>query len=335
MTDKSHCLLLRDAVAGQSRDDCHACAMEGKMGKADSSEKTVPITRSLGWHFVSYLLALFFHFPKKWPQSRDQRSGVATTSFNGERDFVLFCIDIFQRKGRFAKAATLANCDFKGDAHPGRLRSELFPYQPFFFRRDLVFIFGKVRRNAEPRTGIDRGEFPCDRFEHDDAPDANVEQGAVETNRTKPRVLRGILTPLQILSDMFSFQLARPVHTPRFQKRAYRIPGLLVFRESVSFPAVARLQKRNDPSIKVFFVGNASGVGLFLTSLRFELTGFRGFRAYANTAASGLVADFSSGIAKLYPPVGRAIALVDGSHGVTECHQCHQFCQLLPKNTRV
>ena len=171
--------------------------------------------------------------------------------------------------------------------------------------------------------------------EYDDAPDANVEEGAVETNRAKPRVLRGILTPLEILNDIFSFQLARPVHVPGFQKRAYRIPGLLVFRESVSFAAVTRFQERNDPSTKVFFVGNTSGVGLLLASFRFELARLSGFRADANTAASGLVADFSSGIAKLYPPVGRAIALVDRSHGVTECHQCHQFCQLLPKNVRV
>src|SRR5436189_205310 len=94
--------------------DIGYCAWSiGMMKKADSPEKTVPIARSLRWHLVSHLPTLLLQFPEKRPQSGDKRSGVATTSFNREGDFVRFCVDIFQGKACFAKAAALANRDFK------------------------------------------------------------------------------------------------------------------------------------------------------------------------------------------------------------------------------
>lgn len=314
MTNKSHRLLLGHSFASESGNDCDSRAVEGKVRKADSPKKTVPVACSLRWHVVSHLPALFLHFAKKRPQSRDKRGCVATTSLDRERNFVRFDIDILEGKARFAKAAALPDCDLKRDAHPGRLRFEFVPYQRLFFQRYLMFFLGVVGRNAKLRTRIDRGKFPRNGFEHDDAPNTNVEQGTVETNRTKSAFLRRILTPFEILNDVFSFQLARALDIPGFQERADGIPSLLVFRKSVLFPTVARLQKREDPSIKVFFVRNAGGISLFLTSLGFELARLGGFRANANATASRLVADFSSGISKLYPPIRGAVAFIDGSH---------------------
>jgi hypothetical protein len=314
MADESHRLLLGHSLAGESRDNRHSRAVKGKMGEADSPEKAVPIACSLCWHLVGHLPALFLHFSKKRPQSRDKRSGVATSAFDRERDFARFDIDVFERKACLAKAAALANRDFKGDAHPLRLRFKFFPYQSLFLRRYLMLVFGKVCANPELRAGISRREFSRDCFKHDDAPDTDVEERAIKANRAEARVLGRILTPFQVINDMLSFDLAWPPEIVGFQKRGYGTPRLLVFGKRVSVSVVARFEKRYNPSIKVFLVGNTSGIGLLLTSFRSELARLGGFRTNANTTAGRLVADLSSGISKLYPPIRGAIALIDGGH---------------------
>ena len=324
MAYKPHCLLLRDAGACESRYDRHSCAVEGKMGKTYTPKETVPVARSLCWHVVRCLLALLFQFREKGFQSRNKRSCVATPSFDRERDFIGSCVDIFQRKTRLGKAATLPNGDFKGGAHPSGLRFELVPYQRFFLRRDLFFIFRSVRSYAELRARIYRCEFPGDRFEHNDAPDADVEQCTVKTHRPKSRVFGRMLAPLQILNDVLSFQLARSVHLLGLKKSAYCIPSFPVFCESVRLSGVVGFQKRDNPPIKVFRIGNAAGIGLFLSSLRFELASLSGFRTNADSIASGLIPDFSTGIAKLYPPIRRALTPVNRSH------RCNQVSPVSP-----
>ena len=60
------------------------------------------------------------------------------------------------------------------------------------------------------------------------------------------------------------------------------------------------------------------------STLGFELAGLSGFRTNADSIASGLVADFSTGIAKLYPPIRGTVTPVDRSH------QCHRVSPVSP-----
>ena len=179
MPNKPHCLLLGNAGPRESSYDRHARAMERKMRETYAPKETVPVARFLCRHVVCHLSAFLFHFREKWSQSRDKRSCVATPSFNRERDLICSGIHICQRKRRLAKPTALADGNFKGNAHPRRLGFELFPYQRFFFRRDLVFVFRTVRSDAEFRARISSREFPRDRLEHNDAPNADIEECAL------------------------------------------------------------------------------------------------------------------------------------------------------------
>ena len=267
MPNKPHCLLLGNAGPRESSYDRHARAMERKMRETYAPKETVPVARLLCRHVVCHLSAFLFHFREKWSQSRDKRSCVATPSFNRERDLICSGIHICQRKRRLAKPTALADGNFKGNAHPRRLGFELFPYQRFFFRRDLVFVFRTVRSDAEFRARISSREFPRDRFKHNDAPNADIEECAIETHGAKSRVFGRMLAPVQILHDMLSFQLAWSVHVLGFKKRAYCIPSLPVFFQSVRLSAAAGFQKRDNPPIKILRIGNTGGVGLLLIRL--------------------------------------------------------------------
>lgn len=233
MADESHCLLLRDAGACEASYDRYACAMERKMGQTYAAKKTVPIARSLRWHVIRHPSAFLFHLYEERTQGRDKRGRVTAPAFNRERDLICSGVDVCQRKARLAKAAALANGDFKGSPHPFRLSFQLFPDQRFFSWRDFLFFFRTIGGYPEFGARIYGRESPGDRFEKNDAPDANIEQCAVQAGRAKSRVFGRMLAPLEILDDMLSFQLSWPPHILGLKKRGYCVPSLAVFCKSV------------------------------------------------------------------------------------------------------
>ena len=126
MPNESHCLLFRDAVASEARNDGNTRAMKGEMRQPNFAEKTMPISRALRRHIVGGDSAFFSQSAEEGPQSRNKRSRMASPALDRKGNLIGPKVDVLQRKARFSKSAALADSNFKRNTHPLRILSAAF-----------------------------------------------------------------------------------------------------------------------------------------------------------------------------------------------------------------
>ena len=314
MSNKTHDLLLGDIGASKAGNHGYAGAMKRNVTKAILMKEPMPVASALGRHVEGCLASLGLERLKNGPESRYKTRSVPVPAFNCEGDLVVSEVNVFQRHAGFTETAPLMHRNFEAGPHPFRLCLEQLPNRGFFVGADLLLLAGIVGGNAQLRARIRHRKFPRYGFEHDETPDANIQEGGIEADGTQPGILRRFLPPCQIAHDVLPLDLARPPNVERFKVGADRIPALPVLREGVEPVAVAGVEEAEDPMIEKLGARNASRVRFLLSLPGFQLAGLRRFTPDADAVARGFVAGLSCAIAELDPPVRRALTLIEGSH---------------------
>ncbi len=313
MAHKIHDGVLGDVCTVTTGNEADAGAMEAQMRQADALEETPPFLARHLRHFEGHLAPVGFEAREKRPELGGEGSGKVLVALRVEADDVALQVHVVQGEARFAKAASLAPCDFIGNLHPLGFGSQCLANLPVLCVGDLWLFLGALLFDPQPAARVRCAILGFNRLVHQDAEKLDFVQGGIETRFEYGKLLVPALAPLDKFPDLLAGQLPGRENLMLREEGGDIAPAIEVAPVGLGRRLISLLHEFRHPGIPQFRVA----VGAFafaLFHLRAKLVRPLRFAREVRAELGRFADDLTGGVAKLNPPECGFLLTVEKGH---------------------